>query len=180
MKVTLKELEAAPKLIQLNGKEVWLQELYESFLQPQAKDAELLSGSITVKSDGYGYASVSGELQFTPYVPCSRCADPIKWNISKTLTARFKPRDELADAPDVDLIPDDLDFYYLEDDTINLQQVLIDSILESLPSQLIKKTPNGKSCLICNKDISSHEVYRSKPKEEESPFAALKNLKLPN
>ena len=181
MKIKLKDLELAAKVVDIVGSEDWLAELYQSFpAPPKGRDKPLITGALEVKSDGYGYASLKGHLTFSPYVTCSRCADPIQWNLDRDLVARFKPKDDIAEAREVDLVPEDLDFYYIEDGTLDLLQVLIDSIVGWLPSQLVKRSKDGKSCVVCNEDISDTSVYRSKTKEEESPFAALKNLKLPN
>ena len=178
MKVTLEELQN-PITVTISGDEDWLNDLYTNFLKSKGSSPKL-TGEITIKLDGYGYASVSGNLSYMPYVPCSRCADPISWPINKSFEARFKPKDEVAEASEVDLVADDFEYYYVENDTLDIQQVIVDTILTTLPSQLILKTEDNKSCRACGKDITDSEVYRSKAKEDESPFAVLKNLKLPN
>ncbi|SMF47128.1 YceD family protein [Pseudobacteriovorax antillogorgiicola] len=178
MKVSLEDLQASSKTIEIQGDEEWLQPLYKSFVGKPG--SQLLTGTIEIKSEGYGYASIEGELNYTPLVPCSRCADPISWPLSRKLEARFKPSDEMATASEVDLIAEDFDYYYVEDNQVDIQQVIIDAIMTSLPSQLVQRSDDGKSCRVCGKDISADEVYRSKSKEDESPFAILKNLNLPN
>ena len=178
MKINLEELQK-PKTIELNGNEEWLAELYKSFIRCK-KEEPKLTGTLKISLEGYGYAKVEGDLSYLPKVPCSRCADPITWPINKSFVAKFKPKDEMADASDVELIADDLEYYYIENNSLDIQQVIIDTVVTTLPSQLVIKSEDGKSCQICGIDLNNDEVYRTRSKEEDSPFAVLKNMKLPN
>ena len=178
MKIKLEDLQN-PKTVSVTGDEDWLSEIYQSFLKHKGEYAKL-TGTLEVSLQGYGYAKVEGTINYEPKVPCSRCADPIIWPINKTFSAKFKPKDEMAEASEVELIAEDLDYYYIENDSIDIQQILLDTVVTSLPSQLVKKCTKNQECQICGISLKDDEVYRTKSKEEESPFAILKNLKLPN
>lgn len=178
MKVTLEEL-LSPKTIEIKGDEEWLADLYKSFAKSKKGPAKL-TGKLLIQSEGYGYAKVEGEVTYEPIVPCSRCADPINWPIKKEFVSRFKPKDETTEGADIELMPEDLDFYYIEDNSLDIQQLVIDVIMTSLPSQLVVKSDDGKSCRNCGVDLNTSEVYSTRPKEDDSPFAVLKNMKLPN
>lgn len=178
MRIKLEDLHK-PKSVSVEGHEKWLTDIYASFLKCGGQ-YPTLKGSFKASLLGYGYAQVEGRVTFQPQVPCSRCAEPITWPIEKSFCAKFKPKDDIADALEVDLVAEDLDYYYIEDDSLDVQQVFIDVVVTSLPAQLVKKTEDGKSCDVCGVSVDNEEVYRSRPKDEDSPFAALKNLKLPN
>ena len=74
----------------------------------------------------------------------------------------------------------DLSNQYLDETgkLIDLELMLNDQILIEIPVQLIKKSPDEKSCLICHKDIGDDLVFGSR-KSDKNPFEKLKNLKLP-
>ncbi len=183
MKLKAEDLRS-PKTITISGDEPWLNLIYESFdIKGAVSAAHRITGALTVTPSTYGLYDVEGEVRFTPNVPCSRCEDMIPWEISRKIKVRYLEQAPLEDEEEEverDLEPSDMDAYYIDaQGMIDLEVVLNDFIQTALPTRLVKTAPDGKSCLICHKDVSSKAVFEDAVKPEESPFAVLKNLKLP-
>jgi uncharacterized metal-binding protein YceD (DUF177 family) len=183
MKLKAEDLRS-PKTITISGDEPWLHLIYESFdIKGAVPEARKITGSLTVTPTNYGLYDVVGEVRFTPAVSCSRCEDMIPWEISRKIKVRYleqAPIEDEEEEVERDLEPSDLDAYYIDaQGMIDLEVVINDFIQTALPTRLVKTAPDGKSCLICHKDVSTKTVYQDAIKPEESPFAVLKNLKLP-
>ncbi len=183
MKLKAEDLRS-PKTITISGDEPWLHLIYESFdIKGAVPATHRITGALTVTPSTYGLYDVEGEVRFTPNVSCSRCEDMIPWEISRKIKVRYLEQVPLEDEEEEverDLEPSDMDAYYIDaQGMIDLEVVLNDFIQTALPSRLVKTAPDGKSCLICHKDVSTKAVFEDEVKPEESPFAVLKNLKLP-
>jgi uncharacterized metal-binding protein YceD (DUF177 family) len=183
MKLKAEELRS-PKTITISGDEPWLHLIYESFdITGAIPTDRRITGSLTVIPTNYGLYDVEGEVKFTPTVSCSRCEDMIPWEISRKIKVRYleqAPIEDEEEEVERDLEPSDMDAYYVDaQGMIDLEVVINDFIQTALPTRLVKTAADGKSCLICHKDVSTKAVFKDVVKPEESPFAVLKNLKLP-
>jgi len=179
MKLKAEDLRS-PKTITITGDEPWLGLIYESFNLTKPQEDRRITGSLTVTPSAYGLYQIDGEVSFTPMVSCSRCEDFIPWEITRKIKVRYLDQGPIEeDEVERDLEPSDMDAYYLEDGYLNLEVVVNDFIQTALPSRTVKTSADGKSCLICHKDVSDRVAFQDEVKPEPSPFAVLKNLKLP-
>jgi uncharacterized metal-binding protein YceD (DUF177 family) len=184
MKLKAEDLRS-PKTITISGDEPWLGLIYESFeLKGTVPVPRRITGSLTITPSTYGLYQIEGAVQFTPTVPCSRCEDMIPWEISRKIKVRYLEQTPVEEGEEEEvereLEPSDMDAYYIDaQGMIDLEVVVNDFIQTALPTRLVKTTANGKSCLICHKDVSDKTVFKDELKPEQSPFAVLKNLKLP-
>jgi len=78
-----------PLKITISGDEPWLLPIYETFATGPTQAR--LSGSLEVVRESSGFVHVGGRIRVTPYVECSRCADPIPWPIDEVVDATFRP-----------------------------------------------------------------------------------------
>ncbi|NRA65592.1 MAG: DUF177 domain-containing protein [Pseudobacteriovorax sp.] len=164
------------QVIDIIGNEEFLNSVYKVF--PKLYE-QPLTGKILVSRTEYDGISVKGTISFTPKVDCSRCTEAIPWPLDKAFEVVYRPAIEASEGQ-IDLPPQDLETYYLSDDEkIDLTQLLIDFTAGELPSQLVKKSEDQKSCLVCDKDISKDVVFESGEQFDNNPFAILKGLKLP-
>ncbi len=184
MKLKAEDLRQA-KSMTITGQEPWLAEIYASFDMSlaEAQGEKAIVGSVTITPQPYGVYAVSGNIRFVPKVSCSRCEDPIPWPIERTFAVRFLEVPELPDdavEDEEDREPAALDDYYLDSEgLIDIEMLLNDFIQTALPMRLVRASEDGKSCLVCKKAIDTREVFSVGNKEDMSPFAALKSLKIP-
>ncbi len=184
MKVYLRELR--PTLtITIHGDEPWLTELYKGFEVPSGAKVEpkKLEGSLDLRLEEGGTVQVRGRLAYVPVVACSRCDMALAWPLSMRVDTRFYPPPSLGELPkERSLSEADLDAYELDGDMLNLEQLVIDTVNAALPDRILPEPlQDGKSCSVCLGDLTSELVYgKGEVPEKESPFSALKGLKLPN
>jgi len=188
MKVLVKDMRE-PKIIDIQGTEPWLSEIYASFL---GNEGYGLKGEIKITPEDYGLFTVEGKIDYVPLVGCSRCQKEIPWPIHKEVSVRFIDRDaaesgfeiegvEEGEEIERDLVPEDLDTYYLDDKgELDVEMVINDIVQTALPTRLILLNPDGKSCRICLDNVDIPLVYKDEKDVDISPFAVLKNLKLPD
>lgn len=179
MRIPVTDL-ARPKQVLIQGDEAWLARIYGDF--PLGTDKQLM-GKLTVEALEGGAVTVKGNIAFSPVVACSRCEKGINWPLSLTVDARFLPERANATKREVNLSESDLDAYYLDAGEVDIEQVLTDVVQTALPSQILATSEDGSSCRVCKVDLTEDLVYgESQDVEEarESPFAALKGLKLKN
>ncbi len=165
--------------IDIRGDESWLRDIYSSFGQKEGQDQAKITGRLTVTPADYGVFYVRGQITYAPFVHCGRCEDLIPWQIDRRLDARFLTPYDDGEDEEKDLTPEDLDDYYIENKEINIEPLVNDLIQTALPSRLIQTTADGKACAICLEDVQTPLVFEQQTSEEASPFAVLKNLKLP-
>ncbi len=184
MKVALRELN--PTLtVTLTGNEPWLAKgLYQDFQPSPGSTAEPrnLTGSLELRLEEGGTVLVRGDLAYTPVVPCSRCDLALAWPLTMQVHTRFYPPPEFGSVPkERSLTESELDAYEIHNDSVDLEQLIIDTVHTSLPDRILPApAKDGKSCGVCLTDLSADLVYGKELKQEkESPFSALKGLKLP-
>lgn len=180
MRIPLTELYR-PKTVTLKGNEEWLNRIYGDF--PLGKERPL-AGELQLTIGDGNEVNVTGTLEFAPTVPCSRCETSISWPLKLDVKARFLPERGPESKRDITLTEADLDAYYIEMGAVDLEQLLTDLVQTAMPTQFVRASADGSSCLVCDDDLARDLVYgkspRKQPEKPASPFAALKDLKLKN
>jgi uncharacterized metal-binding protein YceD (DUF177 family) len=95
------------------------------------------------------------------------------------VNATVLPDEHNALPRDLSLSEEELDSYLMVGDEVDLEMLVNDAIQTALPSQFLAASEDGKSCKICQIDISSTKVFSAGDTEATSPFAALRGIKLP-
>mgnify|MGYP001545124214 CR=1 FL=1 len=183
MKIDVSKLKQ-PLELAITGQEPWLSEIYKPFANipsPQ-QSPPLLTATLTITlQEPTEYVRVVGQLQYTPWVDCSRCADPISWPVTSAIDEYFcRGTDPNAEAPLVDRELAQMEDNFLPDDMLDIAALLNETVQLALPTQLVKTTEDGRSCVVCQADVTQACIHKESTADEEapSPFAALKDLKL--
>ena len=181
MRVALAELN--PSLsVTIAGNEAWLDQIYSDF--PLIQDERpRLSGALRLVKEEAGTVLVTGSFDYAPIVNCSRCDKGISWPLHVRVNQRFLPADLMVVEREMNLKEGDLEAYYVQDETVDIEGLLNDLVQTSLPMRLVYTSEDGSSCLTCKADLTDELLYGEAPKladAVESPFAKLKDLKLKN
>lgn len=178
MKIKRDDIPKPGKTLTISGDEAWLASIYEAFHRQNLKENRRITGSLLIQADAYGFVQVRGEIRFEPLLSCSRCADLVSWELARQVDVEFRPKPTEQDR-EVDLSPEELDYYYLDEDAcVDLELLVNDTIQTAIPTQVIVRSDDGRCCTVCQSDISSPLVSGSSSDEQDSPFAILKNIKL--
>ncbi len=186
MKIGTKDLRET-QILDLKGDEPWLGDIYASFEGME----EALHGKLSVNPAAYGVYAVDGHISYTPKVECARCQEAVPFAIERDISVRFIDRDaaeasfeiegEEADEDyERELVSEDLDTYYVDaGGELDIEMVINDFVQTALPTRVTCEVV-GRSCGLSLQNSESGLVHKDKSDFETSPFAALKNLKLPD
>ncbi|MFW7381194.1 MAG: YceD family protein [Oligoflexus sp.] len=178
MKIKIDELPSKGRSVTIQGDEAWLDAIYKVFHAKNMKENRRIQGSVQITADDYGFARVTGEIRFVPLVDCSRCSDLIPWSISREFDVEFRPEVQEF-AKELDLNPEELDHYYLDDQArIDLELLINDLIQTAFPTRVLLTSEDGQSCLQCHADLTKPLVVESDDAADRNPFAVLRNIKL--
>jgi uncharacterized metal-binding protein YceD (DUF177 family) len=176
MRIHISELD--PSLtISLTGEEDWLAPLYAAY--PLGGSGARLGAELKLALEEAGSVLVRGRVTYTPSLNCARCDKEIPFPLDLKVDARYLPEATTSQEKEINLSEADLDAYYLDNDEVDLLGLLIDTVNLAIPSRLVvTKEDDEDTCGICGLDLSSDQLYGSKPEPEASPFSVLKDLKL--
>jgi uncharacterized metal-binding protein YceD (DUF177 family) len=172
-----------PIRLDIQGSEEWLAPVYESFQTPPGSSKPLIKGWLEVVRETDEIFKVSGRIEFTPWVDCSRCGDAIPWNASGQFTYRAMPQemDEVEDGsgersfsfPDEDILT-------YQDLMLDIGELVNDQIQLAIPLQTVPRAENRSDCTVCGRSLESSEVFHDSEDDgaKNRPFDVLKNLKL--
>ena len=180
MRISVTDLDL-DKTISLSGTEAWLAPIYAAFPLGDAgrEVATQLTGTIKLHLEEGGSVSVTGSLNYTPVLNCGRCEKGIPFPLAMTIDVRYMPSALSVAERELNLTEADLDAYFLEDDAVDVEGLIIDTIHLAIPTRLVLTKPDAKTCAVCGIDLSADRLYGSHgDKPERSPFAVLKDLKL--
>lgn len=121
---------------------------------------------------------IKGTLLFELELQCSRCLKVFAADSSVGLNAVYHPIEELRGEEKHELIKDEMDLDFYKNDELDIDELLKEQIILSIPMQpLCSETCRG-ICPECGADLSI-DVCQCKHKEIDQRFAVLKTL-LPN
>ncbi len=168
--------------IAITGNEDWLRSIYDHFpLRTKKGDSSpsvpRLTGDLTVSPlPGGEIFRITGEVDYKPFVDCSRCNDQIGLPIHAAVDIYVEPQDGTQEERDVNLVEGDLDRYFYTKGVIDIEELVNDVIHLEIPSQVLLRSEDGKSCMVCGDDVSGDKIF-STGEGATSPFAILGNQK---
>jgi uncharacterized protein len=120
---------------------------------------------------------VRGHLEGTLQVNCSRCLVSFSHPVEADFDLLLAPSPAAAVKEDEELSRADLDVDYYTAEMVNLENILREQVLLTLPLKpLCSETCRG-ICPRCGVDLN-RETCQCAEEESDSPFAILKNIKL--
>lgn len=177
MRIRLSELREK-EVVDVDGTEAWLSALYETFPVPEGAEKPLVKAHLVVERLPEEFARVTGQVEYAPYVGCSRCERLIPWPIKSQLEVFFQ-RDERgpSEGKEIALKRAELDEYYFVDgEFIDLEAVVNDIIQTAIPTRTLRFCADGRTCAVCGEDLESAQVYGTKSAPAASPFNTLKGF----
>ena len=126
---------------------------------------------------------VQGQLSCTVMMACSRCLVRHEQFVNERFKIRFSreiPRDLLpSDSEDIELTADQIGLVFFKDDTIDLKETLQEQVVMALPYKPLCSADCKGLCPRCGADLNQQDCG-CEANESSSPFAVLKNIKLPS
>lgn len=181
MKIKVADLKE-PLVVKVSGNEDWLKTIYSYFPAPKETNAPLIQSELTITAKGYGIVEVQGNITYSPFIECSRCAEPLQWSIHRDVELMYRELPENESPRERELTLKDMDDFYVRDGLIDLELIINEEIQLEIPGTTVPKDSEGRGCTVCTEQAEKGGTTYSTPEhtERENPFAVLKNLKLPH
>ena len=97
---------------------------------------------------------LSGRVQTTLELPCSRCLEPFTWPVDAAFDLRYLPQTPSASADEQEIQEDDLSTAFYVDDEIDLGQLMREQFLLSLPMKPLCSDACHGLCAVCGTNLN--------------------------
>jgi len=162
--------------LRLNLAEEWFTHWQEDDPDLEFSGPGHLVGEVHLERHGHDIL-VRGHLEGTLQVICSRCLVAYSHPVEADFDLLLAPAPTAAGREEEELSRADLDVDYYTGEVVNLENILREQVLLTLPLKpLCSETCQG-ICPRCGADLN-RETCQCAEKESDSPFAILKNIKL--
>jgi uncharacterized protein len=97
---------------------------------------------------------LSGRVQSTLELPCSRCLEPFRWPVDATFDLRYQPQSLNTGTDEREIQEDDLSTAFYENDAIDLGQLMREQFLLSLPMKPLCGEACRGLCPVCGTNLN--------------------------
>jgi uncharacterized protein len=122
-------------------------------------------------------AALQGHLQATVTANCGRCGEALDFAIDESFKYTFKAGEESVSLPDeFECSAEDCETVYIDEENIDINDVLAEQLILSLPEKLLCSEQCKGLCPQCGASLNL-EMCNCVEDRSDSPFAVLKQLK---
>lgn len=173
MRLPVQNLHSRHTLV-ISATEPWLKPM-ATLLAPSAPELAQIQGEVILSTSTAGFVKASGHLTATAVQPCSLCGETLTFPLDTAVAATFRPPFEGHTPKEMTLISDDLEVYFIENGSIDLEVLINDALQCAMPYQV---TCVGEGTGPCdNANLGSPSGQSNQDPGTNSPFAVLKTLK---
>ena len=119
---------------------------------------------------------LSGRIQTTLEMPCSRCLESFSWPVDETFDLRFQPRTTETAETEREIEEDDFSTAFYDDDTIDLGELMREQFHLSMPMKPLCTDACRGLCAQCGTNLNRTPCDCARGWEDPR-FAALKALR---
>jgi uncharacterized protein len=160
------------------------QERFEKVYAPDAFVADdqfrvvaPVSLSFDIRKNG-GQVQLTGRVQTTLELPCSRCLEPFALPVDAAFDLRYQPQSTNAGDAEREIAEDDLSTAFYENDEIDLGQLMREQFLLSLPMKPLCRDACSGLCPVCGANLNRARCDCRRDWDDPR-LAVLKALKTP-
>ncbi|HEX7139186.1 MAG TPA: DUF177 domain-containing protein [Vicinamibacterales bacterium] len=121
---------------------------------------------------------LSGRVQTTLELPCSRCLEPFMWPVDALFDLRYLPQTLNTSADEREIQEDDLSTAFYEDDEIDLGQLMREQFLLSLPMKPLCSDACHGLCPDCGTNLNRGSCDCTRTWDDPR-LAALREIRKP-
>lgn len=159
-------------------------ERYEKTYQPDAfpiddsfRVVAPVSLAFDIRKDKQQF-QLSGRVQTTLELPCSRCLEPFTSPVDATFDLRYLPQALNTGDDEREIQEDDFSTAFYEDDEIELGQLMREQFLLSLPMKPLCSEACHGLCPVCGTNLNRGSCD-CKRTWDDPRFAALREIRKP-
>jgi uncharacterized metal-binding protein YceD (DUF177 family) len=162
MKVDFHSIEESKPLeVLIEGGEKWLAEVYSFFSSPKKEVKPRLTADLKFSKTA-NIVRMTGSLQYSPFLRCSRCAQEIRWPISKGINCEYF----IEDSGQVRSMNRDSELgseeYLTAGGFLDLARVCNEAIVLSIPSRTLCGEVQESASAGCCEEMADNQVYPPK------------------
>ena len=132
---------------------------------------------LSIKPTGGGNLHISGRVQATPQLECSRCLKSFSYVIDTELNIDLAPIKIMGTAPEHELAGSEIDMELYQGEEIEPLDFVKEQLLISIPMVPLHSPDCKGLCAVCGTDLNSADCGCSKDKRNEfGAFSVLKDL----
>jgi uncharacterized protein len=121
---------------------------------------------------------LSGRVQTTLELPCSRCLEPFTWPVDAAFDLRYLPHAGHTAAEEQEIQEDDMSTAFYENDEVDLGQLMHEQFLLSLPMKPLCGEACRGLCPVCGTNLN-RGVCDCRRTWDDPRLAALKEMRKP-
>jgi uncharacterized protein len=119
---------------------------------------------------------LKGDLSTALELPCARCLEPVRQEVSRRFDLLYRPQGSDARAEELSVTDAEAEIGYYIGNGLELEDVLREQVLLAVPLKVLCRQDCEGLCPHCGKNLNESECSCS-VKEEDPRWAALKDLK---
>ena len=152
----------------------------EFSVDPDRLDCEQVTAPMRVRLKGEvrprsGFVTVAGNCRVEGSVACSRCLEPVQWEVDEDLSVDYRTPSATPLDAELGLEKDDLDVAFLEGDKLDLAELAAEQILLGLPMRVVCNESCAGLCPRCGANRNRDGACTCEP-EVDPRWHALADL----
>jgi len=152
----------------------------EFSVDPDRLDCEQVTAPMRVRLKGEvrprsGFVTVAGNCRVEGSVACSRCLEPVQWEVDEDLSVDYRTPSATPLDAELGLEKDDLDVAFLEGDKLDLAELAAEQILLALPMRVVCNESCAGLCPRCGANRNRDGACTCEP-EVDPRWHALADL----
>jgi len=152
----------------------------EFSVDPDRLDCEQVTAPMRVRLKGEvrprsGFVTVAGNCRVEGSVACSRCLEPVQWEVDEDLSVDYRTPSATPLDAELGLEKDDLDVAFLDGDKLDLAELAAEQILLALPMRVVCNESCAGLCPRCGANRNRDGACTCEP-EVDPRWHALADL----
>jgi uncharacterized protein len=152
----------------------------EFSVDPDRLDCHQVTAPMRVRLEGEvrprgGFFTVSGNCRVEGSVACSRCLEPVSWEVDEDLSVDYRTPSAAPLDAEFGLEADELDVAFLDGDKLDLAELAAEQILLALPVRVVCDESCAGLCPTCGANRNRDGACTCEP-EVDPRWHALSGL----
>jgi uncharacterized protein len=128
-----------------------------------------------VQKSGHDMFNVSGRLQTSLQLDCSRCLEPFEVPVDASFDLRYMPQTANAGEGEREIADEDLTTAYYRDGVLDVVELLREQFQLALPMKPLHDEACRGLCAVCGNNLNRTDCGHA-PRWEDPRLGALKGL----
>ena len=111
-----------------------------------------LTGEVRRRGD---VVSVAGKCTADGPLTCSRCLEPVAWNVEEDFAVQFRPSNTMPAELDAELDDQELDVIFLDGGELDLTELAAEQVVLAMPMRIVCQPSCAGLCPRCGANLNT-------------------------